>query len=311
MLPITLRYVSLALPLLASSVFFETAQAATPAGQDQLRIHTGMPRRAADALFSYIAEWHVDNDKSYHANGMSFLNAGKIDNPEQVAKKLHTAMKDGMTQLYPNWRGITVEQTPEQPELTITNKAGSALTTVTVKDYSNMAVGFDVAGKNFGAAGVQVGIDLVYSAEVEYLDNFTAKKDLTASQGEIQLTFDGQPPIQIKTDGKTTRELEQELAKAIGSSHLSNTPLYTETIGKDKRNNKPFDGNELQLQHLAAKSITIDVNDPALGVLVKFKFKDAPATAQVAEPRATTSIVAVLAVAAAGFFWQKNRKKPA
>jgi|GEM_PF-5490716 len=42
----------------------------------------------------------------------------------------------------------------------------------------------------------------------------------------------------------------------------------------DTRNIKPFDGAEVQLLNAAAKRVQIDVNDPSLGVLVKFKFKD-------------------------------------
>lgn len=284
---------------------------ATPAGRDTLRLHTGMPRKSGDALFSYTLEWRLDDDELYRVTGMSFLNADKLDADTPagyVAKKLVTAVKDGMIQLDPHWRGVTVTQPGEEPELIVGNKAGYALTSAIFRDYSNQDLSFDLRGKSFSAAGVQVGIDLVYAADVDYLDGFTAKKALTASQGSIQIGFDEQPPVQIKTDGKTTGELETEIARQLMQARMGQTSLVPHIINKDKRNNKPFDGSEVQLANLAAKSIRVEVSDPSLGVLVKFKFKDENHSVKVAEPRFMMAGLAGLSISALAFFWYRNRK---
>lgn len=279
-----------------------------------MRIHTGSPKKTSDSLFSYTVEWRVDEGKRYHSTGLSFLNAKKIDPAAptaQITKKLVTAMKDGMTQLHPDWRGIVIEQPQDQAELKIANKAGYSLANVTIKDYSNQALRYDLGGgKHFNSEGIQVAIDLVLAADVEYLDNFSAKRSQTASQGDIIIQIDDQKPIQIKTDGKSTRELEQEIVRQLSISLLSETPLVAGVIDKDKRNNKPFDGSEVQLLNLAAKSIAIDITDPALGVLTKFKFKDETGAVNATEPRFMLATLGLIGILAAGYFWRKNAKKP-
>lgn len=314
MKPINPARLAIAFSILSTCALIQPASAIpTSAEHDKLRIHTGTPKKSGDSLFSYTAEWRIDDGESYHSTGMSFLNADKIDPaaPGAVTKKLVTAMKDGMTQLDPKWRGIAISQPEDQAELTIANKAGYSLNTVTVKDYTNQALKYDLVDKRFNSEGVQVAIDLVLAADVEYLDNFSSKKSQTASQGDIQITIDDQAPIHIKTDGKTTRELEQEIASRLASSQLSQTPLYAGMIGKDKRNNKPFDGSEVQLLNLAAKSLAIEITDPALGVLTKFKFKDENHPVKVAEPRFMLGLLGGIVVLAVGYFWRKNKKTQA
>lgn len=306
----------LTLALLSSGVLFQPACAGmtTAADQEKLRIHTGMPKKASDSLFSYTAEWRIDDGELYRTTGLSFLNAAKIDSSTpaaQITKKLLTAMKDGMVQLDPNWRGITVSQPQDQPELTIANKAGYSLTSITVRDYTNQALSYDLADKNFEAGGVQIAIDLVLAADVEYLEGFSSKKSQTASQGDIEIRIGDQKPIQIKTDGKTTRELEVEITRQLTSSHLSETPLFSGLVSTDTRNNKPFDGSEVQLLNLAAKSIFIDIRDPALGVLTKFKFKDENYSVKVIEPRFMLAILALTSILAVGYFRLRNSKKQA
>lgn len=303
----------LALSLPACIAQFQPAFAAnTAAEQDKLRIHTGIPRRASDSLFSYTVEWRIDDGELYRSTGLSFLNASKLDHdkPEAyIAKKLWTAMKDGMIQLDPNWRGVTVIQPKDQPELVIANKAGYSLTNITIRDYSNQALQYELADKTFSAEGVQLALDLVYTADVEYLDNFTSKKAQSASQGEIAIAIDGQTPIKIKTDGKTTQELEQELAGKISLAQLAQTPLYPGMVSTDTRNNKPFDGSEIQLLNLPAKSIAIDISDPALGVLTKFKFKDENRSLQVADPRFMLALLALATGLALFYFWRNSKTK--
>lgn len=302
----------LACAFVASSLSAQAANAAsTPAERERLRIHTGAPKKAGESLFSYTAEWRQDGGKLYHSTGMAFLDANKSDeltNPVAIAKKLATSMKDGMTQLYPNWRGLNVEQPHEQAALLLSNKAGYALTTMVVRDYTNQAMSFDLVDKNFNTEAVQLAFDLVLAADVEYLDKFSAQKSKTAGHGEIEIKVDGQKPIQIKTDGKTTREIEAEIARHLNLAKLSETTLVTSQANKDTRNIKPFDGSEVQLLNLAAKSVAIDVNDPSLGVLVKFKFKEDTADAS-AEPSLLFGALGLIGLAAGAYFWREKRKR--
>lgn len=300
---------------LAASACLQPALAVTtPAAQDGLRMRTSLPKKASDSLFSYTVEWRQDQEELYRVTGLSFLNAAKIDSeasPARITKKIATSLKDGMIQLDPHWRGITVTQPEDKPELVIANKAGYSLTSAVFRDYSNQLLRFDVPGKSFNAAGVQTAIDLVYAADVEYLDGFSSKRSQTASQGEIEIRIDEQAPIRIKTDGKTTRDLEAEIARELSQATLSETPLFPHLVTKDKRNNKPFDGGEVQLLNLPAQSISIDISDPQLGVLMKFQYKDENHSVKVAEPRFMMGALGVFSVIAVGYFWLRSKRKPA
>ncbi len=302
--------------LLLSPVFFvQSAWAAiptTPAGHDKFRIHTGLPKRQHDSLFSYTVEWRLDDGELYRSTGLSFLNASKVDNATgsvHTAKKLHTAIKDALIQLDPNWRGISINHPENLPELIISNKQGFSMTSVTIKDYSNQAMTFDLVDKSFVQEGVQIGIDLVYTSDVEYLEGFSSKKTLSASHGEIEVSIEGQKPVLIKTDGKTTQQLEEELAKLLNKAQTSKTALYEGVLSSDTRNNKPFDGHEVQLLNLSANSISIDVRDPELGVLVKFKYRDENHSVKMIEPRFMLGFLAVASILTVVIIRLRNSKK--
>lgn len=293
----------------------QTASAnTTPAEQDILRIHTSLPKKASHALFSYTAEWRVDNGDLFRATGISFLNAAKLDENSTAAlitKKLHTSLKDGLMQLEPIWRGITVNQPQDQGEIDIANKAGYSLTSVTIRDYTNQALSYDLGHKTFSAEGVEIAIDLVLATDVEYIEGFTTKRTDTASQGDIEIHIDQQKPVLIKTDGKTTHQLEAEIAKQLANARISNTPLVPSFLSNYDKNNKPFDGSEVQLGHLAAKSISIDIRDPELGVLTKFKYKDENSSVKVVDPMIMLPGLVIVSFLTAGYFLYKNsRKKP-
>lgn len=305
-------YTALSVSLFAASGLFQPVFAITTAAdQDQLRVHTSTPKKTADSLLSSTIEWRVDEGEMYRSTGLSFLNAAKTDGATS-AKKLATALIDGMSELYPSWRGTVISHPKDQPELTIANKGGYSLTSVTIRDYTNQALSYDLIDKSFNTAGVQVAIDLVYAADVEYIEGYTPKKLQLASQGDIEVTIDEQAPIIIKTDGKTTRELEVEIAHQLTSSQLSEKlPLIPSLLGGDTRNNKPFDGSEVQLLNFAAKSITINVTDPNLGVITKFKFKDENSTVKVVAPMSMLWIALLGGILAGGYFWYNKTKKPA
>jgi hypothetical protein len=302
--------IPLTFALLASLSLQSALAVETPAKQNQLRIHTSLPKKFGESLFSYTAEWRQDGGKLYHSTGMSFLDANKFDESASaapVAKKLVGSMKESMIRLDPSWRGISLEQPEQQAEFILSNKMGYALTSVVFRDYTNQALTFDLVDQNFNASAVQLALDLVLAADVEYLDKFSAQKSKMAAGGEIQIKIDDQNPVHIKTDGKTTAEIEAEIAKQLSVSKVSGTSLVTSQIGKDTRNIKPFDGSELQLLNLTAKAVSIDITDPSLGVLVKFKFKDENPSID-SEPRSILIVLVLLGLLIIGYFWHKKQK---
>jgi hypothetical protein len=181
----------------------------------------------------------------------------------------------------------------------IKNKEGFGLTKVTIRDYTNAKSKYDLVDKSFAGAGADIAIDLVYAAAVEYVYNFDSVKAKmsSAAGGGIEIIIDDGQPIEIKTKGKTTEQIEQEIASKIGSAQLSHSVIYPHTKDGDARNSKPFDGSEVQLMTLPAKSITIHLKDPSLGVLNKFKFADKDAPLQLVKP-----IMGGLLVVAIGAF---------
>ncbi len=258
-------------------------------------------------MFSYTAKWRQDGGKPYHSTGMSFLDADKVDESVSVkiAKKLASSIKESMIRLDPSWRGINVDQPKDRAEFILSSKSGYELTSVVFRDYTKQALSFDLAGKSFNAEAVQLAFDLVLAADVEYLDKFSAQKSRTASGGEIEIGIGDQNPIRVKTDGKTTRELEIEIAKQLSASTLSGTTLVTSQIGKDTRNIKPFDGSEIQLLKLPTKTVSVDIRDPSLGVLVKFKFAGGEQFADT-ESRSMLVIAVLIGLMVAGYFWRRK-----
>lgn len=306
---------TLPITLAASLLMLQPTWAAmTPADSVVLRMQTGLPKKGNESLFSYTVEWQQDGEKLYRATGLSFLNAAKVENEDaagKISKKIAGSLKESMIRLDPSWRGIIVSQPEDKPEVNIANKAGYALTSAVFRDYTNQSLSFDLPGKSFATAGVQLAIDLVYAADVDYLDGFTSRKAQTASQGIIEIQIDAQKPVLIKTDGKTTHQLETEIAHELTSAALSGSTLLPHVIGKDKRNNKPFDGSEVQIPHLAGNSIRIDIADPALGVLMKFKFKDDTSAATVDKPNFLMALLGLLSLAAVGYILLQKKKKTA
>jgi hypothetical protein len=307
-----LFYYALA-PLLLIGVIFPPAHATvtTPADRDKFRIQTSLPRKIGDALFSLTTEWRIDDGELFRTTGLTFLNASKINDATPtavIAKKIVTAFKDGMAELDPNWRGLSISQPADQPEVIISNKSGYALTSVIVRDYSNQTLRFDLTGQSFNQAGAQIAIDLVLAADVEYLEGFSVKKSADTGNGWIEVRLDEQNPVHIQTEGKTTKELEEEIAKQLPASHWSEKPLVPSLVSSDTRNNKPFDGSEVQLINPAVHALTITINDANLGVIGKFKFKDNNHTVKIVEPRLMLGLLALSSLLVAGYFWRTKTK---
>ncbi len=300
------RYtVALSFFVLFIASFNQTAQSATtPAGQDKLRVTTGEPKRNGDSLFSYTVEWRIDEGVISRATGIFFIKGPDRLKPTSdidVAKKMVSSLNDGMEQQYPSWRGVLARNIQGEPEITLVNKSGFSFTTLTIRDYSNQKMTFDQVDKTFAAAGIDVAIDLVLTSNVDYIEGFTTYDPAknSAHQGSIEIRIDDSKPVVIQTNDKTTAQLEQEIASALSSAKFSTEPLFPNLMDSDNRNNKPFDGGEVQFTTLAARTITMNINDPTLGALTKFKYQDNNQSTDAFNPM---TMIILLGLAIVGFF---------
>lgn len=251
---------------------------ALPAKQNQLQIQTGTSKRSGETAFSTLVSWRKGDANAHRANGLIFINGFKTKKPTsevEVARKIARGLNASINYEAPVDRGAIAKSTKDKAEYSVSNKAGFALTHITVRDYSNQQLHYSIPGKSFSAASVDMAIDLVYSAAVEYVEGFSAIGKKQTAGGVITVVIDNNPPIQIKTDGKSTDQIEKELSQALGSkAQFSSSPIYPNFVELNSRNYKEFDGGEVQLPNLNAKSITIDINDSGLGVLTKFHYPD-------------------------------------
>ncbi len=251
---------------------------ALPANQNRLQIQTGTSKRSGETAFSTLVSWRKGDANAHRANGLIFINGFKTTKPTsdiEVARKIAKGLNASINYEAPVDRGAIAKSTKDKAEYLVSNKTGFALTHITVRDYSNQQLRYSIPDKNFSAASVDAAIDFVYSADVEYVEGFSAIGKRKTAGGEISVVIDNTPPIQIKTDGKSTEQIEKELAQALGSkAQFSSSPIYPNFVELNSRNYKEFDGGEVQLPNLNASSITIDVNDSGLGVLTKFHYPD-------------------------------------
>ena len=249
---------------------------ALPAEQNQLLLQTGISKRVEETAFSYSVSWKKNDDDPRRSNGLTFINGTDSNSPHSaidIAKKITKAINAGVIIESPHDRGATAKQTPNKPELLVGNQAGFDLTHITVRDYTNQELYYSVPNNSFKSASMVVAIDFVYSAAVEYVKGFSSNIKQQTMGGFVTVTIDDNSAIKITTTGKSNRDIEKELALAIGSgASFSSTPIYPNFTVLRSKNYKSFDGGEVQLPALNARSIRIDVNDAGLGVLTKFKF---------------------------------------
>ncbi|MGR9072509.1 MAG: hypothetical protein ACU833_05520 [Gammaproteobacteria bacterium] len=292
----------------------QSANAATPEGRDKVRIHTSFPKKNGDSLFSYTVQWRIDGSLTYESTGLSFISGPdrpKATSDVEAAHKLVVALEDGMLKQYPSWRGAHPVQPEGKPEMTVSNKAGFSFTNLTFRDYSNQKLSYDMEGKSFSEGRVTVGLDFVYAADVEYLGDFIPQNiKRVAKGGTIEISLDGGNPITVKTDGKTTEQIEKEIASALTNAKFETTPLFPNTRDGDARNSKPFDGGEVQIAASPAKSITIDISDTSLGILTKFQFPDDDKPVNLHDPLKVIIILGCLiAVGWFGYTWYRDKDK--
>ncbi len=251
---------------------------ALPTEQNQLRIQTSVSKRAGETSFSSFVAWRKGDESLQKVNGLIFVKGFNVKKPSSdvdIARKTAKSINAAITnKASPKERGVITKYTKDKPEILLNNIAGFDLIHFTLRDYSNQKLQYNIPAKSFAEAAVTVAIDLVYSADVDYIgDHATDEKRKTAG-GFIKVSIDGET-IEIQTAGKSTQQLETELAEALGAKgQLSSTAIYPNYVELNSRNYKDFDGSEVQLLNLAAKSISIDIKDSGLGVLTKFNYPD-------------------------------------
>ena len=278
-------------------------------GEDQLLIQTSTPKRNVETAFSSMVAWRREQAGVNKANGLTFIKGSKAKKPItdiEAARKFASALNGGINYEAPHDRGASADYTKGENKVLISNREGFDLIRITTRDYTNQALSYSIPGKSFNQANVDIAIDLVYSAAVEYIDNFASDIKLKSAGGFITVTIDNNSPIKLTTDGKTTKQLETELAQAIGSNaSVSILPIYPNFTELKSRNYKAFDGGEVQLSKLNAKSISIDINDSGLGVLTKFSFPDIH-TAE-SDPDNMIYIFLLLIAAALGYVFYSRK----
>ncbi len=292
------------------------AMAVTPAGQDDLRIHTGEPRRNGETIISITGRWRIDGKLRYQGTGLSFFHGPdqpKPDNSASTAKKMVTAMKEGMVNQLPSWRGFAIrhDDRPEDPQFIMTNKAGMSFAEITIRDYTNQKFSAEIGGSSFSASDVRIAIYLVESAAVDkvaYMGYAAPKtKNFRATGGSIEVTM-GNKTALIDTTGKALPAIEQALARKLGGS-FSSSPIYPNSADGDERNVKEFDQGEIQFSRLREKLFTIDLKDPSIAVITKYKFKDENKSSSDALGGYLPYIV-VLLVAGCVYYYRQQKKSP-
>jgi len=277
-----IKTISLAiLSLLATSVAYALSNS-----HNELRLETGLSKRKGETAMSYLVSWRKGDSNLHRANGLTFIKGSDSKTPtsaSEAARKMTNALNASINYDAPQERGVLAKFTKDKAEVLVSNKPDFELAQITVRDYSNQELHFNIPNKSFKAASVEVAIDFVYSAAVEYIDGFASTGKLKTAGGLITVVIDNNPAIEIKTEGKSTAQIEAELAKAIGSNaNFSSTAIYPNFVERKSRNYKAFDGGEVQLVNFNAKSISVDITDSGLGVLTKFKFPDANKPTEVA-----------------------------
>jgi len=284
-----------------------TIQAA-PANTQQLEVQTSESKRTGETALSYLVSWRKGESRIYNANGLTFISGTETDEPTSsvdAAYKLAKALNGAIDHDSPHLRGALAKA--HKSTLRVSNREGFDLTRITVRDYSNQSLEYSLVGKDFDEEAIDMAVDIVYSAEVEYMRGFSKGVKKQAAGGVISVTVDSKAPIKIVTDGKTNEQIEKELAAALGAkAQFSSSPIYLNFEQIRSKNYKSFDGGEVQISGLKARQITIDVNDAGLGVLTKFDFTKVEKPVDIAN---NLPYLVVLLMAVFGYLFFTARKK--
>ncbi len=257
------------------------SHAAIPAGQDELRIHTGAPEKKGESIVSISVYWRMKDGLQTGSTGLAFIKGpdlAKPDDANSIAKRIGDSLISGMAYKRPSLRGLTADRIKDtkDPYVIIKNKQGIAFSQITLRDFTNQKFTVEIGGPSFSAKGIEIAIDMTDFASVAnvVINESAAKKTVRAEGGGIEISIGNEKPVKIDTRNKTLPEIERVIAAKLRGT-FSTTALYpARTEKRDRKNIKPFDGGEVHLGRISVKTITFNVNDPSLGVIAKFKFQD-------------------------------------
>ncbi len=231
---------------------------------------------------SISGRWTTNDGLQTGFTALTFLNGPdrpKPDAARSVAKKVAASVNRGMAELGGSLRGLMVQLAKDagRPHFTITNKEGFAVSKLTVRDFINDKYTSETAAKSFGQQGIKLSFDVAESASVAkvMIDYSVAEnKSFRGEGGGIDVTIGNGETVTVDTMDKTTAEIEQALASKLGGK-FSSSPLFPDEREKvDQKNIKPFDGGEVQMESMAAKSFTVEVKDPSLGMINRYQFRE-------------------------------------
>lgn len=302
---------SRAIPVFAALLVSGAAFAGLPAGQQELGIYISEPEKKGETIISISANWNNPLDWVTAATSLVIANGSDQKHPDTastLAKKTAKAIKVSMIAHDPGMRGmdVSLDESGERPKITVKNNQDNEITRFEVRDYTNQNMTIESGGASFSAAGVQVSIDAVDASAIDTLDQFSAKpkdkKKLIAGGGGIDLTLGDGKTESIETENRSLEDIEKSIASALGGK-FSSSPLLPDQDQRDTRNIKPFDGGEARFTALNGKSITINVNDPTVGVITRLKFPGGPGGGTSESSSNMMWIVLLLLAAGGGYYY--------
>lgn len=257
--------------------------AATPAGHDELIFHTGKPKRNGETIISTTVRWRLDQDMRYESSGLGFVHGPdepRPDGAQSIAKRMTQSLKEGLMKQLPDWRGVvpSSKDDPNDPQFIMRNPLGLSFLEVTVRDYSNQEFTVETGSPSFSSANVEVAIDIVDALAIDKVSIFEgatteADKNFVAEGGTVKVTIGGQT-VSFETAKKSLDTIEKAIAAKFGGSVVSSSPLFSVSTDGDLRNVRQFDGGEVRFTNLSEKQISVDIDDPSLAVITKFKYPD-------------------------------------
>lgn len=277
----TINQLLYTISILAVALTAQLALAKVPEGQDELRIYTGPPKTNGESFVSISGRWMTSDELQSGFTALTFVNGPdrpKPDTAASMARKIAKSVKRGMAYLRISLRGITASTTEDtdKPQYVIKNKKGISLSSIIVRDFSSEKFTAEIGAKSFSSHGVQIGLDLAEAASVAKAPvNYSGpEKTFRAEGGGIEILIGGKTPVKIDTVNKTTEQIEKSIAAKLGGKFSSSSLFPVTTEKRDRKNIKPFDGGEVHLKGISAKTFTIDVKDTSIGIITKYKFRE-------------------------------------
>ena len=259
----------------------QQSQAAIPAGQDELRIHTGAPEKEGESIVSISVYWRMKDGLLTGSTGLAFIKGPDLPKPDDansIARRIGDGLISGMAYKRPSLRGLTANaiKDAEDPYVTIKNKQGISFNQMTLRDFTNQKFTVEIGGPSFSAKGIEIAIDMTDFASVAnvVINESATKQSFRAQGGGIEISIGNEKSVKIDTRTKTLPEIERVIASKLRGTFSTSALYPARTEKRDRKNIKPFDGGEVHLGRISVKTITFDVSDPSLGVITKFKFQD-------------------------------------